>query len=206
MYIGTVSVVVDTAWVAPVSPRERVNAMIEPARIAGRIAGNRTRRKTCTGFAPRGRAGSSVAGASGWGAPHDRPLGAPEQAQGDPEGRARDDVRDVHEGVKGLAQTAEPAAGDEDREGHARRQIDRRRDPSDEEGHADRVPEAAPVHVRRRGDRQEGKEEEGRDEDEDDEEGHRAHVPEPGIRRGGAPPLQPAAGPPRSALRRAPAA
>src|SRR3990170_2777774 len=64
MYIGTVSVVVDTAWVAPVSPRERVNAMIEPARIAGRIAGNRTRRKTCTGLAPRVRAVSSVAGSS----------------------------------------------------------------------------------------------------------------------------------------------
>src|SRR3990170_4721984 len=64
MYIGTVSVVVDTAWVAPVSPRERVNAMIEPARIAGRIAGNRTRRKTCTGLAPRVRAVFSVAGSS----------------------------------------------------------------------------------------------------------------------------------------------
>ncbi len=101
----------------------------------------------------------------------DRPLGTPEQAQGDPERGTRHDVGDVHEGVEELPETPELAPGDQDRERDARREVDRGRHAADEEGDADRVPETAPVQGRRRGrDGEEGQEEEGGDQDEEDEE------------------------------------
>ena len=65
MYTGTVSRRGPTTeTVAPVSPTERVKAMIDPARIAGRMDGKVTRVKAWTGFAPSVRAVSSRAGSS----------------------------------------------------------------------------------------------------------------------------------------------